>query len=359
MARDPRYQDHLTGGTAYLAHLDFLWYPDIASMIADYASATPPFDVALDLTEVDRASVAGLHKVVVGLSPIQERLGLNWSPTHCAGLQGARGGACPLSDPAMREAIAYDIDRDTINADVYGGLGTMTESITRPGEWYSAPPPARGYDPVKAMTILTDAGWFLDTSRNVLFRDFNGNQVKDGADYDAVIRACARNDYPSRVAVLKDIATSLRNLGILMRIRQVDSFQLFGSWQDATRRTVCNLSRGNYDVAAFAYVSPIDDPTAYLSIYGSSRIGPFGGNYGRVRSTTIDTALTTVSANVDVDTVYAAMGTFQDAFQAETADIPLSNRQNVSLVNPALRNISANATGAGLLWNAQHWWIAP
>lgn len=357
LSRNPAYRDRLAGGPAYLAHLVFVWYQDNASLIAAYDQPDPEIDVAMDLTQADLPAVSGLDRVVAMPHSVIERLLLNWSPDHCSTLQSSRGGACPLHDRALRMAISYAVDRDGLNADVLGGFGMMSASLLEPDEWYASAATPRDYDPDAARMTLANAGWVLDTDRNVFFRDLDENGSKTGVDYDAVIQACTTKFDPIRRQTLDALTETLAEVGIVLKVRAAIQEKLFGAWDDTDATTRCNLQHGNFDILHVAYYQPPDDPTLFVDRWHSSRFPPTGDNSGHVDRAAVDAALEVATSSMDANAVYDAMGALQALHQSQIMDIPLYYRQGVALVDPYLRNVSPTSLYQGVLWNTQHWWI--
>ena len=102
---------------------------------------------------------------------LYEFLRPNWSPattsTRRQGTGGCsrnaavqdRGTGCPAADPAIREAIAYAIDKNEINTRLLGGNAQVANTNISPAAWFYADQPPATFDPEKAKQILADGGW--------------------------------------------------------------------------------------------------------------------------------------------------------------------------------------------------------
>ena len=115
--------------------------------------------------------------------------------------------------------------------------------------------------------------------------------------------------------------------------------------------TACNLVHGNFDVAEFAYVSPLDPLGGYLvyTTVGIPDNPPHDGqNVTRISLPVLDSAYLTVLTNVDFSKVRDAMYTVQDIYGSDqnTYELPLYYRKDVWLVNPKLHNFTGNPTTA-------------
>ena len=267
-----------------------------------------------------------------------------------------------MADPAMRTAIAYSINRATLNTQILGGTVVPTESEILPTEWFASPPAARGFDLAKARTILKASRLGLrQCPRQALprlqRRQAQGRQGlrrgHPGLHDDQPGPHChAQPDRPVAEAARH------RTEGEGGR-RQGASSSHGGATPrrspPATSRAATSTSRN----------SPIFRPrmtcrgstTRTASSQIPSQVSPDGGNVGRVKSPAIDAAISTATTSMDADQVFAAMKTFQQTYRDKTVAIPLYFRQEALLADPMLRNVTGNANGD--VWNVQHWWFAP
>lgn len=101
--------------------------------------------------------------------------------------QGSRKGK-PLVNPIkskwfnnvkFRQAVAYAIDRDQMNNNIYRGLGALVESIImEQSPYYQPPAPEKAYrfDPIKSKQLLTEAGFKYDAKGQL--SDADGHRVR-------------------------------------------------------------------------------------------------------------------------------------------------------------------------------------
>jgi peptide/nickel transport system substrate-binding protein len=359
LVRNDFYKDALTGGPAYLDGVVFKWYGDADAMIAAYQGAQPEYDVAKDLNDADIPKLEGLQEVLAFNSLTYEFLRPNWSKKECSiTMQPARGGNCVMNDPAMREALKYAIDKDAINARLLGGNAAIAYTNTSPNAWFYVPPaevPTQDLD--KASAALAAAGWVPDPNSGFLFKDVDGDGVKDYSkgDYDARIEACTTTRQV-RQDTLAMVSGYLNQIGVSVIIAPVSSADIFASYNESTEQTPCALSRANFDLAEHAYSVPLD-PNSNFGVYHSSQFDPQGQNNARVKDKDVDTALMTVKNTVDFNVVLDAMATFQKVYIDKTIEVPLYFRKEVYLKNPTLHNFTGNPTSTGPMWNVQHWYF--
>jgi ABC-type transport system substrate-binding protein len=388
LVRNDNYTDAMTGGPAYLDGLKFKWYTDADTMIAAYQGAQPEFDVATDLNDADLPKLTGLNKVVALTSLTYEFLRPNWDDKHCSLiLQNLRNGNCPMSDPAMRTALQYAIDRKAINERLLGGNADLAFTNTSPNAWfYVAPAVTPAQDTKKATDALTAAGWEADASTGFLFKNLNkdftcdgdssakvqtgdpasvcasftpttSSAHKDANEPDARIEACTTTR-AVRQDTLALVSQFLNAIGIQVTISPVSPTDIFASFNESTKDEPCNLSRGNFDVAEHAFSVPLDPLSNYV-VYSSKSFEPNGTNDAKVDDKGIDKDLNTVKNTVDFGVVQTAMTDFQKLFLDKNVEVPLYFRKEVYLANPKLGNFTGNPTSTGPLWNVQHWFVQP
>jgi len=343
LVKNPNYTSTWTNKPAHLDNLVWKWYGGADAMIAGFKANE--VDFATDLQDSDIPKVEDLGEQVSAVPALlYEFLRPNWSATSCSKNPTVqdRGTGCPMSDPAMRQAISFAIDKNEINTRLLSGKVQIANTNISPGAWFFADQPPATYDPEKAKSILDAAGWVPGD---------DGIRVKAGLR--AKIELCTTTRQV-REDTLALIASKLKDVGIEGVPNAVDPSNIFADYNTATAETPCALSRSNFDLAEHAFSSSIDPIGNYFS-YHSSQFEPKGANDAQVKDTGIDTALDAVQNNVDFKVVKDAMAEFQKIYVQQTVEIPLYYRKNVDLVGPKLGNFFANPTQAGPTWNAVDW----
>ena len=160
LVKNPNYLSFSTNKPAHLDTLIFKWYGDADAMIAGYKANE--VDFATDLQDSDIPKVQDLGDQVSAIPALlYEFLRPNWSADACSKnpTVADRGTGCPMSDPAMREAVAFAIDKAEINTRLLGGTVQIANTNISPGAWFFADQAPATYDPEKAKSILEAAGW--------------------------------------------------------------------------------------------------------------------------------------------------------------------------------------------------------
>jgi peptide/nickel transport system substrate-binding protein len=356
LAKNPNYTSPFTGKPAHLDNLIWKWYGDADLMKAGYKANE--IDFATDLADSDIASVQDLGTQVSAIPSLTyEFLRPNWSegPFDAAKKTGGcsrntavadRGTGCPMADPAMRQAVAYAVNKDEINTRLLGGVVEVAATNTSPKAWFYAAETAPTFDPDKAKSILDTAGWVP-----------GADGIREKGGLRAKIELCTTTRQV-RVDTLSLVAEYLKNVGIEAIPNPVDAGNIFAGYNEATADTPCALSTSNFDLAEHAFSVPLDPLSNYF-VYHSSQFENAGTNDAQVSDSGLDAALDTVKNSVDFSVIRDAMAEFQKIYVEKTVEIPLYYRKQVDLVSAKLGNFAANPTSAGPTWNAVDWYAKP
>jgi len=356
MAKNPNYTSWKTGRPARLDGLVFKWYGDPDAMIAGFKAGE--VDIATDLQDSDMPKVADLGDQVSAIQSLTyEFLRPNWSNVDAVdtklGVGGCsknpsvadRGNGCPMADPAMRQAVAYAVNKDEINGRLLGGLAQVANTFVSPQAWFYSDQPPVAYDPAKAKEVLDAAGW----------KDTNGDGIREKDGITAKIELCTTTRQV-RQDTLALVSAWLKEVGIDSVVNPVDATSIFADYNESTIDTPCVLSHGNFDLALHAFTSSIDPLGNYFS-YHSTQFNPDGVNNASVSDPAIDASLDEVRNSVDFPVIKAAMAKFQALYLEKTVEVPLYYRKQVDLHGPRLGNFVGNPTQAGPTWNVVDWFV--
>jgi peptide/nickel transport system substrate-binding protein len=330
----------ISGHAPYVDQVIWKYYADAATMLQGYKAGE--YDVAQDLNDADIPSLAGIDQ---NEQVIHDSLTYELHQFNNKSLQ-AKFGA---DYTTIIKAIKLATDRQAIAAGPLGGNVTVSNNFISPLTWYYKPEGgSTTADPAAATALLTGAGWALGS---------DGVMAKAGKPLELSYCTTTRQ---VRQDTLKLVASQLKAIGIKADVTAAPSSDVFGGWDQTTDATKCNLQHGTFDVAEFAYVSPLD-PLGSYNVYTSQGIpdaAPHNGqNTARINLPALDDAYNAVKNSVDPTVVKAAMWKVQDIYVTDqnTYELPLYMRKDVWLVKPRIHNFTGNPTTSAGEWNIGDW----
>ena len=330
----------ISGHAPYVDQVIWKYYAEAATMLKGYKAGE--YDVAQDLNDADIPSLAGID---LNEQVIHDSLTYELHQFNNKSLSDKFGA----DYKTIIKAVKLATDRQAIAAGPLGGNVSVSNNFISPLTWYyKVEGGSTAADPAAATALLTAAGWALGS---------DGYMAKGGKtlalDYCTTTRQ-VRQD------TLKLVASQLKAVGIKANVTAAPSGDVFGGWDAVKADTKCNLVHGTFDVAEFAYVSPLD-PLGGYNVYTSQGIpdvAPHNGqNTARINLPALDDAYNAVKNSVDPAVVKAAMATIQDIYVTDqnTYELPLYMRKDVWLVKPRIHNFTGNPTTSAGEWNIGDW----
>jgi len=332
----------ISGHAPYLTSVIWKYYGAADTMIAGFKAGE--YDLGQDLNDADIPSLTSVDPSQV---VAHDSLTYELNAFNNAELKTKFGG----DYTTIIKAIKLATDRQAIANGPLAGNVTVTNNFISPLTWYyKTEGGSTTADPTTAATLLANAGWTMGSA---------GYLTKGGKTLEVQYCTTTR---AVREDTLKLIASQLKAIGIKADVSPVPSSTLFGGWSTTAASTACNLVHGTFDVAEFAYVSPLD-PLGGYNVYTTQGIPdnpPHDGqNVTRISLPELDAAYNTVLTTVDFAKVQQAMYTVQDIYASDqnTYELPLYLRKDVWLVGPKLHNFTGNPGTGGAEWNIGDWWV--
>lgn len=348
MVRNDKWKNPYSGEGTKLDGIKYVVCGDPDTCIAKFRAGE--LDIVTDLDGNNYASTVDLGAEQKTQSTFTyEFFRPNHSPDDCSilePLKTTRGGGCPVSDPAIRKAIAQATDKEAILSRVLGGAGIVATSSITPDAWFFKAGTPVSFDLAAAKKTLTDAGWV----------DSNGDGVVEKDGVSAILEFCTTGK-PSRKSTIAYVAGDLAKIGI-KAVYNGSSATIFEGWTDSTEDMSCNLARGTFDVALHAFSSGIEAVALY-GAYHSTQFEPDGYNDAKVNDPAIDAELDIIKDTIDLDVILASAHKVQDIFAATTVEIPLYYWMGLEIVSNRVGGFLQNPTLAGPLWNAGDLTLAP
>lgn len=229
----------------------------------------------------------------------------------------------PVSEKAVREAIWYSIDRETISEEILNGTETVAHTLLSPNVNYAdVELKKRGYDLEKAKEILEKAGWKLESGASV--REKDGNQLVMKLYYDS--------NSPSQKAQAEYIQSSLKEVGMQVEIVGEASTSI------ANRR-----STGEYDLLFNQTWGLAYDPQSTIAAF-ASKSAYWHTTSGLAQADELYHKIDEVMVSTDEDLRRSLYADILHIVHEEAVFIPLTNG-NVTVVAPNdLKGISFKQT---------------
>ena len=205
----------------------------------------------------------------------------------------------PQTEPAVRQALSFAVDKEAFNQAVFGGTNVPAASpLMRPTFGYE--PRTEGlysYDPERAASMLDAAGWVLNGD----IREKNGQPL-------ALVQPII--DRPQDNAMTTFLQGSFREIGVDL---QVEPLELAA----ARERRIAGL----YDVGMlwFSYA----DPDILRAIFHSENIGAY--NRANFSNPEIDRMLDEAAASSDPEVRAQLYSQIQLRVLEEAVTIPLAD----------------------------------
>jgi peptide/nickel transport system substrate-binding protein len=330
------------GHAPWLSSVIWKYYGAADTMIAGFKAGE--YDLGQDLNNADIPALASIDQTQV---VAHDSLTYELNAFNGASFTTKFGADAKT----IIKAVKLATDRQAIANGPLAGNVSVSNNFISPLTWYYKDiKGSTAADPTTAATLLANAGWTKGS---------DGYLAKGGKVLELNYCTTTRQ---VREDTLKLIASQLKAIGIKADVNAKPSSDVFGGWNDTAADTLCNLQHGNFDVAEFAYVSPLD-PLGGYNVYHSSGIpdvAPHNGqNVTRINLPALDKAYDTVKSSVDFAAVRDAMWSIQDIYGSDQNiyELPLYYRKDVWLVNPKLHNFTGNPTTSAAEWNIGDWWV--
>ena len=171
-----------------------------------------------------------------------------------------------IQDRAVRQAIAYSVNRERINAIAAQGTSFPGHGILPSfyKSFYQQPAQDYPYDPDKARQILDDAGW-AD----------NGSGPRTKGSQELSFNLYVRSESPYNIQAAKLIAEEAGAVGIDFNVQVVSTDKLY----DLTVRKVDGKPAPDYDTFIWGWGGDPYDPSFLLSILTTDQIGDSSDSY--------------------------------------------------------------------------------
>ena len=304
---------------------------------ADFA-----YNLQVEANILKRLEAAGKGKVLTVFGSDVERIMINFT-------NPAQGSKVEfphpfLSDPQVRKALTYAVDRETIAKQLYGSTGRPTGQILVAPEAFRSDKISYEFDLKKAKTLLTEAGW----------EDSNGNGIrdKDGVEMQVVF---ATSVNPVRQKTQAIIKQAFKSIGIGVELKSVDA-TIFFSGDPANPDTI---NRFNFDLQEYTTGNESPDPSAYMKDWTCGEITAEANswqkqNYSRYCNPEYDALWEKATTELDPEQRSKLFQQMDELLFTDAAVIPLVARADANGVSNRLVGLDPTAWDAST-WDIKNW----
>lgn len=223
-----------------------------------------------------------------------------------------------LSDPKVRQAIIYAIDRDTIVKQLLNGQGEVTDGFICSGSpFYNEGKTKLSYDPEKAKQLLEEAGW--DSSQILQY-------YVSSSDSTAVKAAQLVQQY-------------LQNVGVKIEINTVDF---------ATLMTIGGTDEEDFFSVQYT-ITPNDYWADIKNLIDVQDFSWSGGYYNEK----VDADLAKTQETTDETELKNLYNEIEEQVIEDAPMFPMYFQSNLGVVSDRLKNVTPSFYGA--FDNIQEW----
>lgn len=241
-------------------------------------------------------------------------------------------GKLLFSDPNVRKAIYYAIDRQSIATDLMQGTVTVATTPINPlSPYYNANTTVYNFDTAKAKQMLDAAGWTVGP---------DGIRVKNGQRFSfTMLNRAGRAD---RIAIAQVIQAELKDVGIEVLMDTKESAAWTGQWRT-----------GNWDAIVSGWFLTADPSVTNLySCKGANNMTGY-----------CDPALDTVMNQSDQALDFTVRKPLMDQVQSmlvdDAPDLPIYFNPIPISVSDKMVNFKGSGTNLGSFWNSYEWDLTP
>jgi peptide/nickel transport system substrate-binding protein len=244
----------------------------------------------------------------------------------------------PLTDPAVRRALAYAIDRQQVVQVLLASSFPVLQSVLKPFQLGYVPAfEGYTYDPRRARSLLTAAGWTLGA---------DGIFEKDGRGLEIPIVITAGDEL--RRTTVRLMADQAARAGIRLTARSETPDTIFGG----------ALVQGDFTAAELAFGSGLEP--SLTTLLATDQIptegnGFTGQNVYRWSDLDADRLMRLADRTVDDAARARALAQVQEIVADQVPLIPLYQQPNAVAHTEALSGVRENPSQAEVFWNSAEW----
>lgn len=230
----------------------------------------------------------------------------------------------PTKDLAVRQALEYCIDKESISENVYGGLQPVADCLMNPKTPYCDVPDITiyKYDEEKAKELLDEAGWVLEDGKDV--------RTKDGEEL--TLRFLYEGDNDSVSIMGQVIQAECKEVGINVELVAQDSTNYSTSQKE-----------GLFELLQAETWGDPFDPHSYMSSFRVTTHGDYAAQLGLENKAEIDEKITAALNSTDDKEVEENYQYVLKTLTDQAVYVPVTYTTKAYIYNPeVVSNVSYN-----------------
>jgi len=325
------------GGTVGEAARSVLQVGDV-----DYAN-----NLQIDAATQQKLEAGGKGTILAPFGAFVERILLNRTDPDRATAEGERSSVqFPhpfFSDPKVRQAFAFAVDRDAI-AKLYGPTGTPTGNVLVSPDKFQSTDMSYEFNLDKAAALLDEAGWVRPNG--------DGIRTKDGVKLSVLFQTSAN---PVRQQTQAIVKKALESVGVDVQLTFFDSSVFF----DTDPNNVNNRHHFYADMQMYATGNRSPDPGAYMKSWTCAEIAQKANNWTGLNKErwcdpTYDALYQQSTQETDPEKRRQLFVQMNDMLVNDQVVIPLVRQADISGVSSTLEGVTLTPWDADL-WNIKDW----
>ncbi|MGI8689757.1 MAG: peptide ABC transporter substrate-binding protein [Thermomicrobiales bacterium] len=245
-----------------------------------------------------------------------------------------------FSDPLVRQAFSYVVDRDSIAKNLWGPGGVAGNTLIPVVRGDKGAPYSYGLK--KAADLLDQAGWKKGS---------DGIREKDGVKMNMTFRSSIVPQRDKEAQVIKE---SLKQLGINLDIRSVDASVYFGKPDNPD-----SAIRFTTDINMLATGSSKPDPQSFFEGFTTAQMPSKANNWGgsninRWSDAKYDQMYDQFKRELDAEKRKTISEQLDSYIIAAGIRVPMIIRNDVYATRPDLINVEYSPFSSEA-WNVGHW----
>jgi len=300
-------------GVPKLKQVIYKIIPDANTMLTQMQSHE------LDLWVKPSSNYLDQIKGVRGVDVIRRR-SQYWSHIDCNCSRPA------LKDVAVRQALDYAIDRQTILDKVLHGVGELNWTVVSPDSYaFNADVKKYLFDLAKANALLDQAGWAHGSE---------GIRAKNGVRLHLEFALGSGN--PAGDQIVELIRSTWKEIGVSIEVKHYPTSLYFAQAQNGGI-----INSGKFDVCLFSWGNT-PSPTDMYNLYASTQIPPNGQNDLRYVNPEVTRLLAQARETLDRAKQTALLKRAQMIVAEECPTFPLVQSEDLYALNSDLKGFDPN-----------------